>query len=133
MQASDAVSAADRSRQREIVDAFFAASRNGEFGALLALLDPDVVLHSDAAAAQAGAWGDLVGAAAVAEKFSGQARAALVALIDGVAGAVWAPGGQPRIAFEFTVVDGKIVAIDILGDPGLLGELDFTIIDDRRA
>jgi hypothetical protein len=65
----------------------------------------------------------------VAATFSGRARSASLALVDGVAGAVWAPGGRPRIVFNFTIADGKIVAIDILGDPGRLSRLDLTILD----
>lgn len=108
--------AADRDRQRAVVDAFLAASRSGEFEALLTLLDPDVVLRVDAAAIATGAAG-ASGANAVAQTFSGRARAAQLALIDGRAGLVWSVGGQPRVVFDFTVSEGRIVAIDLLADP----------------
>src|SRR5436305_2614807 len=86
---------ADPGRQREVVDAFLAASRGGDFDALLALLDPDVVLRADGTAVRAGAPGEARGAVAVAGTFSGRARVAQPALVDGMAGAVWAPGGRP--------------------------------------
>lgn len=121
---------ADLTRHRAVVDAFLAASRNGEFDALLALLDPDVVLRADPAAVQAGATDVVRGAAAVAETFAGRARAARPALVNGTPGAVWAPGGQPRVVFGFTITDGRIVAIDLVADPVRLGEFDLTILGD---
>jgi RNA polymerase sigma-70 factor (ECF subfamily) len=129
VQATTSVPDADLTRQRRVVDAFLAASREGDFDALLAILDPDVILRSDAAAAKVGAASQAQGAAAVAENFAGRARAAQPALINGAAGAVWAPGGQPRVVFDFTVTGGRIVAIDILADPEQLAELDLTILD----
>jgi RNA polymerase sigma-70 factor (ECF subfamily) len=94
---------ADLTRQRKVVDAFLAASRDGDFEALLTLLDPDVVLHADRAALQAGAASKDHGAAEVARTFSGRARFARPALVNGIMGAVWAPGGRPRVVFGFTV------------------------------
>src|SRR6266545_2838951 len=85
--------------------------------ALLTLLDPDVVLRADPAAVQAGASAQVRGAPAVAGTFSGRARAAQPALVNGAAAAAWAPGGQPRIVFTFTITRGKIAAIDLLADP----------------
>ena len=114
-------------RQRQIVDAFLAASRNGDFEALLAVLDPDVVLRADEAAVATGASALVRGATAVAQTFSGRARAARPALVDGAAGAVWARGGQPRIVFRFAITDDKITAIDLLA--GDLDRLDLTILD----
>jgi RNA polymerase sigma factor (sigma-70 family) len=121
---------ADRSRQRAVVDAFLAASRGGDFDALLALLDPEVVVRADRAAVDVGAAREVRGAPAVAGTFSGRARFAQPALVDGAVGAVWAPGGRPRVAFGFTITDGKIVAIDILADPERLRELDLTVLGD---
>ena len=118
----------DRTRQREVVDAFLAASRGGDFDALLALLDPDVVLRADSAAVQSGAEGEVVGALAVAGTFSGRAKFAQPAVIDGAAGAVWAPGGKPRVVFGFTIENGKIVEIELLADSTRLGELDLVIL-----
>ncbi len=121
---------ADLPRQRAVVDAFLAASRGGDFDALLAVLDPDVVLRADRGAVAAGASREVRGAAAVAEQFSGRARAAQPALVDGAVGAVWAPGGRPRVVFGFTITGGKIVAIDILADPERLGQLDLAVLDE---
>ncbi len=121
---------ADLSRQRPVVDAFLAAARGGDFTALLALLDPDIVLRADRAAVQLGAAGEMRGAATVAEHLAGRARAAQLALINGAVGAVWAPGGQPRVVFAFTITGGKIVAIDLLADPALLGQLDLAVLND---
>ena len=120
----------DQTRQREVVDAFLAASRGGDFDALLALLDPDVVLCADTAAVQSGAEGEVVGALAVAGTFSGRAKFAVPAVIDGAAGAVWAPGGRPRVVFGFTIAHGKIVAIELLADATHLARLDLVILGD---
>ncbi|HTG31773.1 MAG TPA: sigma-70 family RNA polymerase sigma factor [Thermoanaerobaculia bacterium] len=116
---------ADLTRKREVVEAFLAASRNGNFDALLALLDPDVVLRADSAAVRMGASSEVRGVQTVATTFSGRAQAAQLALVNGAVGAVWAQGGQPRVVFNFTITDGKIVGIDLLADPELLGQLDW--------
>ncbi len=121
---------ADLTRQRAVVDAFLAAARGGDFDTLLAMLDPDVVLRADRAAVSAGAASEVRGAAAVAQQFSGRARVAQPALVDGAVGAVWAPGGRPRAVFDFTITHGKIVAITILADPERLRQLDLAILDD---
>jgi len=120
---------ADRTRQRQVVDAFLAAARGGDFDALVALLDPDVVLRADRAAVQTGATEEVRGAAAVAETFAGRARAAQPALIDGIAGLAWAQRGVPKVVFDMTIVDGKIVAIDLLADPDHLSQLDLALLD----
>lgn len=119
---------AGRARQRAVVAAFLDASRNGNFDALLALLDPDAVVRVDAAAAGFGAEG-ADGAQAVAVTFSGRAQAAELALIDGAAGAVWAPGGQPRVVFGFTLEGGRIARIDIVADPAVLSGLELEFVD----
>jgi RNA polymerase sigma factor (sigma-70 family) len=118
---------ADRARQRAVVDAFLAASRKGDFEALVALLDPEVVLRADPAAVRTGAPAEVRGAAAVAGSFSGRARTARPALVDGVAGAVWAPGGRPRVAFAFTIADGRILAIDLLAEPDRLARVTLNV------
>ncbi|HKE52267.1 MAG TPA: sigma-70 family RNA polymerase sigma factor [Actinomycetes bacterium] len=130
VQGADTTSEVDVRRQREVVDAFLTASRGGNFAALLALLDPDVVVRSDEAAVLVGAAAEVRGATAVAETFVGRARAAKPALIDGAPGAVWAPGGEPRVVFAFTVAAGKIVGIEMLADPDRLRELTVAILDD---
>jgi RNA polymerase sigma factor (sigma-70 family) len=131
VQGTATVPDADPTRQRAVIDAFLAASRNADFGALLALLDPEVVLRADGAAVQAGASSEVRGAQAVAEQFFGRARVARPALINGAAGAVWAPGGQPRVVFDFTIRRGKVVAIDLLAHPTRLSQLDLTILNDE--
>jgi RNA polymerase sigma factor (sigma-70 family) len=84
--------------QRELVTAFLAASQNGDFTALLELLHPEVVYRADQAGVRMGGPGEVRGSAGVAAIFSGRAQAAQLALIDGIAGIVWAPGGQARIS-----------------------------------
>jgi RNA polymerase sigma-70 factor (ECF subfamily) len=130
VQGTAGVADSDRVRRREVVDAFLAASREGDFEALLALLDPDVVLRDDGAAVQPRLSREVRGAAAVASTFSGRARAAQPALVNGSAGLVWAPGGRPRVVFGFTITRGKIVAIDMVADPERLAELDLVLVDD---
>jgi RNA polymerase sigma factor (sigma-70 family) len=118
---------ADVARQRAVVDAFLAASREGDFDALVALLDPDVVLRADRAVVRTGAVEEVRGAAAVAATFSGRARGARPALVDGAAGAVWAPAGQPRVVFDFTVAGGRITDIELLADPEHLARLELVL------
>ncbi|MDB5057963.1 MAG: hypothetical protein JWO59_1435 [Chloroflexi bacterium] len=130
VQGSATVREADNAHQREVVNAFLAASRDGNFDALLALLDPDVMVRSDRVAARMGTPEDITGATAVAGFFSGRAAAAQPALIDGAAGAVWAPRGRPRVVFSFTIVRGKVVKIEFLADPEYLGQIDLTILSD---
>jgi RNA polymerase sigma-70 factor (ECF subfamily) len=108
-----------------VVNAFLTASRTGDFAALLALLDPDVVLRADGAAVRTGAAAEVVGAKAVAETFSGRAKHARLALVDGTPGAVWAAGGKPRIVFDFSIIDGMIAAIELVAEPEVLDHLDW--------
>ena len=122
---------ADRDRQRQVVEAFLAASRRGDFDALLALLDPSVVARADAAAVAAGAAPEVRGAAEVATTFAGRARAARPALVDGLVGLAWAPGGRPRVVFDFTTENGRIVAIDLIADPARLGELELELLNEE--
>ena len=122
---------ADRDRQRQVVEAFLAASRRGDFDALLALLDPSVVARADAAAVAAGAAPEVRGAAEVATTFAGRARAARPALVDGLVGLAWAPGGRPRVVFDFTTENGRIVAIDLIADPAHLGELELELLNEE--
>ncbi len=132
--ASEDGRAADVARQRDIVEAFFRASRGGDFQALLAVLDPDVALRGDEAALRMGVrsgWltaSELHGATAVAEQFAGGAQAAQLALIDGVPGAVWAPRGTPRVVFGFTIRNGKVVEIELAADTERLSRLKIEIL-----
>jgi RNA polymerase sigma factor (sigma-70 family) len=124
VQQADVPPEAEATRRREIVGAFLAASRGGDFDALLAMLDPDIVLRADAVAAQMGASSEVRGAVAVAGTFSGRAAAARTALIDGIPGMMWAQGGQIRVVFDFIISGGKIVAIEMIADPERLAQLD---------
>ena len=130
VQGVDPAGAFDHTRARRTVDAFLSASRNGDFGALLALLDPDVVLSADADAVRVGATDLVRGSRAVAETFSGRARTAQLALINGQPGAVWAAGGKPRVVFSFTVDDDKITGIELIANSTTLDELDLILLDD---
>jgi RNA polymerase sigma-70 factor (ECF subfamily) len=105
------------SRRREVVAAFLAASREGDFDALLTMLDPDIVLRADTAAAQMGADAEAIGPRAVAGIFSGRAKALRPALIDGAPGAVWTYRGETRVVFAFTFTGGTITAIEQIADP----------------
>ena len=119
----------DVSRQREIVDAFLAASRTGDFEALLVLLDPEVVLRADAAGVAMGA-SEARGADAVARVFCGRAMGAEPALVDGAVGVVWAPGGQPKVVWDLTVSRGRIVQIDMIAGAGSLQDMDLVVLPD---
>ncbi len=129
VQGTDAAPDAARARQREIVAAFLAASRAGNFEALLSMLDPAVVLRSDAAAMKMGAANGVVGAEAVARGASGRAQGARLALIDGVVGAVWAPKGKPRVVLVFTIAGEKIAAIDLTADAARLAAIDLVVLE----
>jgi RNA polymerase sigma-70 factor (ECF subfamily) len=122
---------ADLSRQREVVDAFLAAVRSGDFDALLAVLDPDVALRSDRGA---GASKEVRGARAVAKQalfFSRLAASVQPVLVNGAAGIVsWLPGGQPFSIMAFTIKRGRIVEIDVLGDPARLQRLNLAVLND---
>jgi RNA polymerase sigma factor (sigma-70 family) len=124
---------ADLTRQREVVDAFFAAARDGDFDRLVAVLDPDVVLRSDGGALRPAASIVVRGAEAVAGRalmFARLSPYVRPALVNGAAGVVVAPRGRAFSVMGFTVADGRIVAIDALADPERLRELDLTILDD---
>ena len=124
---------ADLATQREVVDAFLAASRDGDFDTLLAVLDPDVVLRIDGGALRAGLSREVRGARAVAEQtltFSRLSPFVRPALVNGAAGVVVAPRGRPFSVMGFTIRGGKIVEVDILADPARLSRLDVSVFDD---
>lgn len=122
--------AGDLARQREVVDAFLAAARGGNFHALLEVLDPGVVLRTDAAVLLGGVR-ELRGAEAVARgAVRGGARAARPALVNGNVGVVVAPLGRLLMVLDFTISDGKVVAIDAVSDPERLSQLDLALLDD---
>jgi RNA polymerase sigma factor (sigma-70 family) len=133
VQATATVPDADLTRQRAVVDAFLAAARDGDFDALLAVLDPDVVVRADRGAVPSGASREARGAPAVAEQalsYSWLARFAQPALVNGAAGVIVARGGRPFSVMGFTIRGGRIVEIDILADPERLRQLDLAVLDD---
>jgi RNA polymerase sigma factor (sigma-70 family) len=133
VQATATVPDADLTRQRVVVDAFLAAARDGDFDALLAVLDPDVVVRADRGAVPSGASREARGAPAVAEQalsYSWLARFAQPALVNGAAGVIVARGGRPFSVMGFTIRGGRIVEIDILADPERLRQLDLAVLDD---
>ena len=130
--AAGPVAGADRGQQRDIVSAFLAASRNGDFDALLALLDPDVVVRADAVAVPAGTAAVVRGARAVAEQafsFARRARHAEPALVNGAVGIVFAPHGRLVTVLDFTVRHGRIAGIEIVADPDRLRRLEVAALD----
>jgi len=121
----------DLEAQREVVNAFLAAARDGDFEGLLAVLDPDVVLRADLGPAAESR--EVRGAEAVATQAQFYSRLGLLmkpALINGAAGLVSTKDGEPFSVGGFTVRDGRIVAMDILADPERLRRLDLTILED---
>jgi RNA polymerase sigma-70 factor (ECF subfamily) len=130
IQVGPAAAAEEIGRHGQIVGAFLAASRHGDFDALLSVLDPNVVLRADDVAVQTAAamkWAALPrearGARTVAETLKGRARGVRPALVDGAPGAAFASGGQTRAVWAVVVEDEKIVEIELLMDPGHLGQI----------
>jgi RNA polymerase sigma factor (sigma-70 family) len=120
---------ADRARQRSVVDAFFAAAREGDLDALVAVLDPDIVLRSDGGTQRPAESVVVRGARAVAERalmFARLAPYVRPALVNGAAGTVVAPRGRPFSVMGFTVADGRIAEIDVLVDASRLDELELS-------
>jgi len=138
VQGGGPVETADRSRQQAVVEAFMAASRRGDFDALVALLDPDAVLRADRAAVKAATANrdrgapalepETRGAPGIARILVGRAAGAQLALIDGRAGMAWAPGGRPRAVFAFRVVGGMITEIEILSEPAAVSALAVELV-----
>jgi len=128
VQGSDEAGAPDRTRQREVVDAFLAASRGGDFAGLLAVLDPDVVFRADAAAARLGSAAELRGAQAVAQNFRGRAQVARPALVDGSIGLLIAPMGKLRVVLALKLDGDRIVGIEAIADPDRLAQLDVALL-----
>jgi RNA polymerase sigma-70 factor (ECF subfamily) len=123
----------DPTRQRAVVDAFFAASRDGDFDALVAVLDPDVVLRSDGGISRPRLTMVLRGAQAVAGQALASSRLSPFvrpALINGAAGVVVAANGRTMFIMAFTVSGGRIAAIDVIADPERLATVDLTELDD---
>ena len=129
VQGAATVQDVDLARQRAVVAAFLAASREGDFDALLAVLDPDVVLRADRAAVSVGAPGEVRGASAVAQKISGRVRGLQPALVNGAVGAV-VQRGQQILVFRLTITNGKIVEINVVADPEHLRHLAISILSE---
>jgi RNA polymerase sigma-70 factor (ECF subfamily) len=131
-------SAAETRTDRQVVEAFLLASRTGDIAGLLAVLAPDVVLRADqsavdtaAASADRGApllAREVRGAAAVADAFRGRAQGAVPALVGGSVGFAWAPGGNPRAVFAVVVHDGRIAAVDLVGEPSAVAGLGVVLL-----
>jgi len=129
VQGATTVSEVDRTRQREVVEAYLAASRGGDFDGLLAVLDPDVVLRADRSAVPPGASREIRGARAVAEQaLTRRARFAQPALVNGAVGIVVAPRGRLLLVLGFTLKGGKIAEIDVIADPARLRQLDLAVL-----
>lgn len=139
VQGTEELPAGDRRRQQEVVDAFLAASRQGDYDALIALLDPDAVLRADRSAVEMSAANRARGAPVlapvvrgardVAAALVGRATAAKSASIEGTPGAAWIAGGRPRAAFAFRVVGGTIHEIEIVTDPSVVAALDIEVLE----
>ena len=135
VQGAPAEAVADQRRRREVVEAFVAASRGNDFSALLAVLDPNIVLRADAAAiemsvARASAATPVLapemhGPEAVGKTFFGRAQAARIALVDGVPGLVFAVGGKLLVVFDFVVENGRIVEISLIADRNKIGAFEL--------
>jgi RNA polymerase sigma-70 factor, ECF subfamily len=126
----DRVDETDRARQRALVEAFLAASRDGDFDGLLAALDPEVAMRSDATATAMGGAAELRGAEAVAAAFRGRARGAIPALVDGAAGLLVVLRGRLRLAVRMSIRDGRIAEIEAIADPDRLRSLDLATLAD---
>jgi ketosteroid isomerase-like protein len=123
----------DLNRQRQVVDAFLSALRGGDIEGLMAVLDPEVVVRIDEAAARPGAPREIRGAKAWAKgavAFAQLAGSLQPMLVDGTVGLVWAPGGRVSRVLRFTITSGKIVDADIMADPARLRELHLTALDE---
>jgi RNA polymerase sigma factor (sigma-70 family) len=131
VQGAEPTSEVDLARRRTVVDAFLAAARDGEFAALIDVLDPDVELRPDPAAAQMGGPGRVFGAAAVARVFSGGAKALRRAVVDGQPGLVWTLRGEIKVVFAFTFEGDRIAGIEQIADPATVEQLGVEPLSGR--
>ncbi|MEK8132822.1 sigma-70 family RNA polymerase sigma factor [Paenibacillus filicis] len=127
VQGSESVPDGDLAHQRELVDAFLAAARRGDFDTLVATLDPDVVVRDDR---QAGSIRVTRGARALASQISGRIQASQPALVNGSAGILAAPRGKLLYVLQVTIKHGKIVEIDLISDPARIDQLDLAVWND---
>jgi RNA polymerase sigma factor (sigma-70 family) len=133
VQGAEPTGAGDTGRRRAVVAAFLAASRGGDFRALLGLLDPEAVVRADPAAVATGAEELVRGASAVARTFSGRARAVRLALVDGSPGAVWLHRGEPRMVFLFSVADNRVTAIELVADAERVAGFELVTLTEGRS
>ncbi|WGD52348.1 sigma-70 family RNA polymerase sigma factor [Bradyrhizobium sp. CB1650] len=136
VQEGRAVPEANQARRRQIVEAFLTASRAGDFDALVAVLDPDVVLRADEAAARSEVAIEIRGASTIARRalaFSGRAPATRLLLVNGAVGAAWFQDEKPVIIFAFTVDDTKIVEIELIANPERLRSIDLANLDEQGS
>ena len=119
---------ADFGRQKQIVDAFLAASRGGDFEGLLAVLDPEIVFRADQAAQRLGALAEIRGAEAVAQTFKGRAQGAKPALVDGSMALAVVLGGQLRIVLRLTITGDRISAVEAVADAERIGGFDVEVL-----
>jgi RNA polymerase sigma factor (sigma-70 family) len=116
-------------RKRELVDAFLAASRSGDFEKLITVLDPDVVLRQDPAFPPVAAWPIVHGADAVAKGFAGRAQGARLVLINGSVGAVVAPRGKMLFVLEIIIEEGKITEIEMIAEKSRIHQLNIAELE----
>jgi RNA polymerase sigma factor (sigma-70 family) len=121
---------AARTEQRAVVEAFLAAAREGNFEALLAVLDPDVVFRHERSAGRVGGSREVRGALAVAKQFAGRAQGARPLLVNGAVGVVVAPRGRLMLVLDLTITHGKIAEISVISDPAHLQKLDLAVLGD---
>jgi RNA polymerase sigma factor (sigma-70 family) len=136
VQGTSEISQANVSQQREVVDAFLTALRAGDFGALLAVLDPEIVRRADRAAVPTGAVVEIRGATEVAKEaltHAGRARFARAALVNGSVGIVVAPHGRLFMAIRCAVKEGRIAEMEVIADPARLENLEIAVLDEHRV
>lgn len=119
---------ADLAHQRELVQAFLAASRSGDFAGLITVLDPNVVFRADDTAAAIGSQKEVHGADAIARLFAGRAQGAQPALVDGAVGIAVATGEQVHMIINLTIIQGKIVEMDVVADPARLAQMRVVLL-----
>jgi RNA polymerase sigma factor (sigma-70 family) len=129
LQGTTSIPDLDRTLRGEVVEAFLAASRAGDFDALVTMLHPDVRVRADATARKYGDAERAQGATAVASWFATGARGLHLALVDGGRGLVWAPRGRPQGVLDLVIADGKIVQLSLIADRERLDQLDVKILD----
>src|ERR1043166_418489 len=129
VQGADKTPETDITAQKQVVDAFLAASKGGDFEGLLKLLDPDVVFRADLTATRMGGVAELRGAEAGENSFEGRAQAARSGLIDGAVGAIVAPNGRLMLVLRVSIANGRIAGIEAVADPDRLGTLKLGVLD----